>query len=137
MRALGKTINKNDNNLCKQAPIAGKGTCNGEDLLAEYINMCKELNISFTSEGNHKKGEIKNALWREQQGHQDTSRRKKQSGNNTSDIKERKKLSQLNEPTKHKNMGQIQMQNNRANINKIACEDKKKDHTRLKEIVSI
>ena len=58
-------VSREDNNLCKQALIAGQDTCNGEELLTECINMYKELNISCTSEGNHLKGEIKIAVWRE------------------------------------------------------------------------
>ena len=64
LRVLRKTMDKDDSNLCKQALIADMDTHNGEGLLKECIKLCKELNISCTSEGNHRKGEIKNAVRR-------------------------------------------------------------------------
>ena len=50
-------INKveDEDNLCRQALIEGRYKCNGEDLLTECIEMCKELGVSCTSEGNPEK----------------------------------------------------------------------------------
>ena len=56
-------MDKDKDNLCKHALIAGKNTYNGEDQLAECINMFKDLKISCTSEGNHRKAEITNSVW--------------------------------------------------------------------------
>ena len=65
LRALGKTMGKDKDNLCRQPLIEGKKTCKGEDLLTEFMEMCKEPGVSCTSEENPKKGEIRNLLWRE------------------------------------------------------------------------
>ena len=60
-------INKveDEENLCRQALIERRDTCNGEDLLTECIEMCKELRVSSASEGNPKIGKIRSAGWRE------------------------------------------------------------------------
>ena len=55
LRVLGKTMDKDENNLRKQALLAGHNICNGEHLLAECINMCKDLKI----EGKRKVENIK------------------------------------------------------------------------------
>ena len=58
LRLIGKTMHKDYNNLGKQALIAGEKTCNGEDLLTDCINLCKELDEKCTSKGNHNKTAI-------------------------------------------------------------------------------
>ena len=40
-----------EDNLCTQALIAGEETCNGEDLLTECINICKQLKIQYVTKG--------------------------------------------------------------------------------------
>ena len=51
IRQVAKTKGKLDDNLCKEALIGGKETCNGEDLLTEYMNICKKLNKQRVTKG--------------------------------------------------------------------------------------
>ena len=63
-----EAMGKSEDNLCKQALIAGQETCNGEDLLTECINICKDLKIQCITKGEPNKAEqlkIKKALWKE------------------------------------------------------------------------
>ena len=65
LRLIGKTMNKDKENLFRQALIAGRKTCNGEDLLTKFIHLCKDLDLKYTFEGNHNKKNIRNVVWRE------------------------------------------------------------------------
>ena len=51
LRAIAKAMRKSKDNLCRQALIAGQETCNGEDLLTECMNICKNLNAKCISQG--------------------------------------------------------------------------------------
>ena len=46
IRSIAKTMGKPSDNLCRRALIEGRSTCNGEDLLSECINWCRQLNVS-------------------------------------------------------------------------------------------
>ena len=60
IRQVAKTMGKSDDNMCKQALIAGQNTCNGGDLLTECITICKELNIQCVTRRTKQKGTIEN-----------------------------------------------------------------------------
>ena len=68
IRQVAKTMGKLKDNMCKQALIAEKETCNREDLLTQCMNICKKLNIQCVTEGEPNKEEklrIKKVIWRE------------------------------------------------------------------------
>ena len=64
---------KGENNICKNVLIAGRETCAGEDLLNEYIERCKKLNIRCDTMGTDpipakarsNEFNLKKALWPE------------------------------------------------------------------------
>ena len=44
-------MDKQDENICKKALIAGQSTCGGGDLLTECITWCKKLKIRCVTMG--------------------------------------------------------------------------------------
>ena len=51
LRAIAIKMGKSKDELCSQALIAKQETCNGEDLLTECMNICKNLNAKCISQG--------------------------------------------------------------------------------------
>ena len=45
IKQVRKTMDKDEENICKKVLIAGMQTCDGGDLLNESITWCKTLNI--------------------------------------------------------------------------------------------
>ena len=83
-------MGKDEDNLCRQALIEGRDTCK------LYLRR------------KPKKGEIRSAVWREN----DKDITKLLEGKSKVENVKRKKLPKKDEPAKHKNMVWIQMQNN-------------------------
>ena len=51
IKQVRKTMDKCENNICKNVLIAGQETCAGEDLLNECNGWCNELNIRCVTVG--------------------------------------------------------------------------------------
>ena len=73
IKQVMKTMEKCENNICKNVLIVGEETCAGVDLLNECIERCKKLNIRSVTMGtdpNSAKARtdefnLKKALWAE------------------------------------------------------------------------
>ena len=58
IQQVAKTMGKPDSHLCKQALQEGQTTCKGGDLLIEFINIWKKLEIPCVTEGEQKEPEV-------------------------------------------------------------------------------
>ena len=73
IKQLRKTLDKEDDNICKKALIEGQYTCGGGDLLTECKEWCKKLNIRCVTKGTDPIPErarmdefkLRQGLWRE------------------------------------------------------------------------
>ena len=73
IKQIRKTMDKDKNNICKNALVQGQNTCAGGDLLNECKAWCKKLNIRCITRGTDPIPEnaraddfkLKQALWRE------------------------------------------------------------------------
>ena len=76
IKQVRKTMDKQSTNIFKQALIQGQSTCDGEDLLTEYLTWCKKLGIRCVTKGTDPDKEkeqadnlkLKRGLWREKEG---------------------------------------------------------------------
>ena len=51
IKQIRKTMDKDKNNICKNALVEGQNTCAGGDLLNECKAWCKKLNIRCVTRG--------------------------------------------------------------------------------------
>ena len=72
IKQIRKTMDKDNNNICKNALVEGQNTCAGGDLLNECKEWCKKLNIRCVTRGTDPIPEkaraddfkLKQGLWR-------------------------------------------------------------------------
>ena len=106
IRTIAKTMGKPSDNLCRMALIEGQRTCNGEDLLTEYICIVQKIKREMHHRGKSKcNGKTRNKeshLAREQRGNKTgTNKFRKTSKHQNSKDRKRKKLLKKNESARY------------------------------------